>query len=412
ERIEAACRESGVTMFMFLEAAFALLLSRYSHETDIVVGSPIAGRVHRDVEPLIGFFVNTLVLRSDLSANPWFVDLLESNKRSILDAYAHQHVPFEMLVEELKPERSLSHSPLFQILFVLQNMDQSEGQLAGSRLEAVDEGSGIVKFDLELNVLERAGGLDLRWLSKLELFDGATIERMAARFEVLLAGILERPEETVESLPLLTAMDRRQLLEWNDTRVAYPAGSCLHELIEAQADRTPDRTALVYAGRSLTCRELDAAAGLLALRLRQAGVGVESVVGVLAERSLEMVVGLLAVLKAGGAYLPLDPDYPAERLAFMLADSAAQVVLAQEHLLARLPAQPERLVLLDGAADVRDGEEPPARLASGASPESLAYAIYTSGSTGRPKGTLNSHRGIVNRLLWMQQRYELTTEDP
>src|SRR6185436_6805729 len=237
------------------------------------------------------------------------------------------------------------------------------------------------------------------------------IERTAACFEMLLAGIPERPEEAVESLPLLTAMDRRQLLEWNDTRVAYPVGCCLHELIESQAERTPDRTAVVHAGLSLTYRELDTAAGLLALRLREAGVGGESVVGVLAERSLEMVVGLLAVLKAGGAYLPLDPDYPADRLAFMLTDSGAQVVLAQDRLLKRLPAPAARWMPLDGTAQVHASDGPPARLSSGASPESLAYAIYTSGSTGQPKGTLNSHRGIVNRLLWMQQCYELCGED-
>src|SRR6185436_16139156 len=252
DRIAARCRESGVTLFMFLQAAFATLLSRYSRETDVVVGSPIAGRVHRDVEPLIGFFVNTLVLRSDLSGNPGFVDLLESSKQAILDAYGHQHVPFEMLVEELKPERSLSHSPLFQILLVLQNAERGEGGLGESRIAQVGEDRGVVKFDLELNLQEREDGLTLHWLYKRKLFDSATIERTAACFEMLLAGIPERPEEAVESLPLLTAMDRRQLLEWNDTRVAYPVGCCLHELIESQAERTPDRTAVVHAGLSLT----------------------------------------------------------------------------------------------------------------------------------------------------------------
>ncbi|MBW8877601.1 MAG: amino acid adenylation domain-containing protein, partial [Acidobacteria bacterium] len=410
DRAAARCRESGVTLFMLLEAAFAVLLSRYSQETDIVVGSPIAGRVHRDLEPLIGFFVNTLVLRSDLSGNLPFVELLRSSQQTILDAYAHQHAPFEMLVEELKPERSLSHSPLFQILFVLQNREMGDvARLGGSALEWVGEGSGIVKFDLELNVLEREGGLVLHWWYKRDLFSGDTIERMASNFAVLLAGLLERPEERVQSLPLLTAMDRRQLLEWNETRAAYPQTACLHELIEAQAERTPDQTAVVYGEESLTYRELCRAADRLAQRLRGAGVGVDGVVGVLAERSLEMVVGLLAVLKAGGAYLPLDPDYPAERLAFMLADSKTPVVLAQERLLPRLPEHAARVLPLDGVAQGGGGEAP--WQASGARPESLAYVIYTSGSTGRPKGTMNSHRGIVNRLVWMQQRYGLNSAD-
>ncbi|MBW8879701.1 MAG: non-ribosomal peptide synthetase, partial [Acidobacteria bacterium] len=197
------CRESGVTLFMLLETAFVVLLSRYSQETDVVVGSPIAGRVHRDVEPLIGFFVNTLVLRSDLSANPPFLELLNSSRQTILDAYAHQHVPFEMLVEELKPERSLSHSPLFQILFVLQNLDLGKVELGGSQLESLGESGAVVKFDLELNVVEGGAGLTLTWLYKRDLFHRETIERMASNFEVLLAGLLERPEETVQALPLL-----------------------------------------------------------------------------------------------------------------------------------------------------------------------------------------------------------------
>src|ERR1700704_4023158 len=261
---------------------------------DIVVGSPIAGRVHRDVEPLIGFFVNTLVLRSDLSGNPRFVELLAAGKQTILDAYAHQHVPFEMLVEGLRPERTLSHSPLFQILFVLQNLDRGEAALSGLRLEGVGESSGVVRLDLELNVVEVKGGLALHWLYKKDLFSAGTIERMASSFGVLLAGILERLETRVESLPLLTQMDRSQLLAWNETEVSYPENLCLHELIEAQARRTPQGTAVVSAGAggSLTFRELCGSADRLAQRLRGAGVGAESVVGVLAERSLEMVVGL------------------------------------------------------------------------------------------------------------------------
>src|SRR5436853_3208845 len=266
---------------MFLQALLAVFLSRYSDETDIVMGSPIAGRTHRDVEPLIGFFVNMLVLRSDLSGNPRFVELLEASRQTILDAYAHQHVPFEMLVEELRPERSLSHSPLFQILFVLQNLELGNVELGGSQLELLGEGSGVVKLDLELNVLEGDEGLVLHWLYKKDLFSSETIERMASNFEVLLVGLLERPEERVQSLPLLTATDRRQLLEWNETGAAYPQNTCLHELIEAQAERTPEQTAVVFGEESLTYGELCRAADRLAQRLRGAGVGVDGVVGLL-----------------------------------------------------------------------------------------------------------------------------------
>ncbi|HBL28033.1 MAG TPA: non-ribosomal peptide synthetase, partial [Acidobacteria bacterium] len=256
ERIAALCRKRGVTPFMVLQAAFAILLGRTSQETDVVMGSPIAGRVHRDLEPLIGFFVNTLVLRTDLSGDPRVEDFLAAGKQTILDAYAHQHLPFEMLVEELRPERSLSHSPLFQILFVLQNRAVGGTGLGGSRLEAVGEGSGIVKLDLELNALEHEEGLILTWLYKTDLFEAATVERMAVRFGVLLEGLLAHPEARVQDLPLLGESDRSQLSAWNATAAAYPVAPCLHGLIAAQAGRTPEATAVEAEGLSLSFGEL------------------------------------------------------------------------------------------------------------------------------------------------------------
>src|SRR6185436_3684039 len=401
DRIAACCRESGVTLFMFLEAAFALLLSRYSRETDIAVGSPIAGRVHRDLEPLIGFFVNTLVLRSDLSANPRFVELLESNKRSILDAYAHQHVPFEMLVEELKPERSLRHSPLFQVLFALQNMDQGQaGRLGDARLEWRQESSGIVKLDLELNVWEVEDGLAVHWLYKQDLFDGTTIERMAACFEVLLAGLLEKPEEKVALLPLLAEVDRRQLLEWSGTGEIYPVSGSLHGRFETWASRRPEAVAVVCAGASLSYRDLDRQANRLARRLLAAGVAPGSRVGLAVGRGTGVAVGIVGILKAGCTYVPLDPAYPRERLGWVLEDAEVAALVSEPDSLAELPDWPGRVLLL-GAEEEGGGTQSPGIEVG---PEWPAYVIYTSGSTGRPKGVVVSH-GNVLRLMSATEKW-------
>ncbi|HKH47321.1 MAG TPA: amino acid adenylation domain-containing protein, partial [Thermoanaerobaculia bacterium] len=397
ERIAARCRESGVTLFMFLQAAFSVLLSRYSQEKDVVVGSPIAGRVHRDVEPLIGFFVNTLVLRSDLSANPRFVDLLESSRQTILDAYAHQHVPFEMLVEELKPERSLSHSPLFQILMVLQNAEQGVVDLGGLRLEPVGEGSGVVKFDLELNLTELAEGLAVHWSYMTDLFDGATIERMAAGFAVLLPGIVEGMEERVQELPLLTAAERRRLSAWDPAAAAYPRDLRIHELFEAQVGRSPHAVAVVSDGGRWTYAELDERANRLAHHLIGLGVGEETLVGLCAERSLEMVAGILGILKAGGVYVPLDPEYPEARLASMVDDTGVEVVLAQDRLAGMSCFAGRRTVSLDDPA-LGHLQSPESPALPGRSSD-LAYVIYTSGSTGRPKGAMVEHRSVVRLVI-------------
>jgi len=406
DRIEALCRERGVTLFMFLQSAFAVLLSRYSRATDVVVGSPIAGRIHRDLEPMIGFFVNTLVLRSDLSGDLRFAELLESSKQTILDAYAHQHVPFEMLVEELKPERSLSHSPLFQVLLVLQNMERDDLELGGARLEPVDEDSHVAKLDLELNVGELAEGLELGWLYKQELFNGETIEWMASSFRVLLEDILERPEERIRSLPLLSATERLTLLgAWKGREVPYPQELCFHELLEAQVERSPDAVAVVYEEGHLTFRELNERSNRLARYLIGLGVEAETLVGLCVERSLEMLVGIFGVLKAGGAYMPLDPDSPEARLGYMLEDSAVEVVLTERRLGGLGCFAGRRTVPLDDPAFAARLEG----LAAG-NPDRrglrsihLAYMIYTSGSTGQPKGVMVEHRSVVNLSLRLRE---------
>ncbi|MFL6203220.1 MAG: amino acid adenylation domain-containing protein, partial [Thermoanaerobaculia bacterium] len=382
DRLKGLCRERGATLFILLHAAFAVLLGRYSRERDVVVGSPVAGRVHADLEPLIGFFVNTLVLRTDLAGDPPFADLLEATRRLVLDAYTHQHAPFEMLVEELKPERSLSHSPLFQVLLALQNAEEGELRLGDARTEPVVKDVLLVKFDLELNVGETADGLDLSWWYKRELFLPGTIARLASAFGALLAGILERPGERVSSLPLLTRAERQRLLaEGAPHTGSYPRDRRVHELFEVQVDRSPEAEAVVFAEEVLTYRELDRRANRVAHALIARGVGPESRVGLRTERSLEMLVGLLAIFKAGGAYVPLDPVYPEDRLAYMIEDAGVELVLTREALV-ELSVQGEE------GRPLRPG-----------SPSDLAYVIYTSGSTGRPKGVMVEHGQLV-QTLW------------
>ncbi len=413
--ISALCRAGQATFFMGLAAGFETLLHRYTGLDDIVLGTPVAGRNHLGLEGLIGLFLNSLVLRTSLGGDPSFREILARTRETALAAFAHQDLPFERLVSELSPERNLSHSPLFQVMLALQNPEGSHLALAGMEVSTIPLEGSSSKLDLLLNAQETDGGLAVRWIYNRDLFDPATIARLAGHLERLLAALVANPEARISELPLLTPGEERQLLEWNATAADYPSGAsldlCLHELIAAQVERTPDRPAVTFEGRALTYRELDAAAGRLAGRLAGLGVGPEVPVGVFAERSLEMAVTLLAVLKAGGAYLPLDPEYPADRIAYMLADSGVPVLLAQDHLLDRLPEHGARLVSLAGCADSGDAPSPAPRAGLRAEPSNLAYVIYTSGSTGRPKGTMNSHRGIVNRLLWMQERYGLGAGD-
>jgi len=407
-RFQAFCRGEGATLFMGLLAAFEALLSRHGAGTDVVVGTPVAGRGRVEVAGLVGLFLNNLPLRGDLSGDPDAREMLARARRSALEAFAHQDLPFGRLVEALVSERNLGHAPVYQVMLVLQNARRLSLELPGLEVEEIRLQEEGAKLDLSLSVEERDGGLLLRWIYNRDLFDDATVARLSERFETLLAAMAEQPTRPLSALDLLPAGEAQQLREWNDTAANYPESCCLHELLAAQAARTPGRVAVTCEDRSLTYGELDAAANRLAHRLQDLDVGPEILVGLCAERSLEMVVALLAVLKAGGAYLPLDPEYPPERLAFMLADAGVLVLLAQEHLLAALPPHDAAVVTLEGLAEGGEDVEP---VESGAVPGDLAYVIYTSGSTGRPKGTMNAHRGIVNRLLWMQERYGLGADD-
>ncbi|MEH2411053.1 amino acid adenylation domain-containing protein [Nostoc sp.] len=403
-------QHEGATLFMTLLAAFQTLLWRYTGQEDIVVGSPIANRNRADIEGLIGFFVNTLVLRTNMAGNPTFRELLTRVRELALGAYAHQDLPFEQLVEELQPPRDLSHTPLFQVMFVLQNAPMSALELPGLIFSPLASESSTAKFDLTLDMTETVQGLVGTLEYNTDLFESSTICRMVGHLQMLLSGIVANPQQRLSQLSLLTQAEKTLLVEWNDTSVEYPQHQCIHQLFETQVERSPDAIAVVFEDQQLTYQELNQRANQLAHYLRSLGVRPEVLVGICVERSLEMVIGLLGILKAGGAYVPLDPSYPAERLAFMLENSQPKVLLTQQHLVESLPTHSAKVICIDGSWELIALERiinPVCNITS----DNLAYVIYTSGSTGRPKGAMNTHQGICNRLLWMQDIYQLTATD-
>ncbi|MBO1049496.1 MAG: AMP-binding protein [Dolichospermum sp. DEX182a] len=411
QKLQSLSSKSGTTLFMTLLAAFATLLYRYSGQSDILLGTPIANRNRSEIESLIGFFVNTLVLKTNFEDNPSFQKLLTQVRETTLQAYEHQDVPLEQVVEALKPERSLSHSPLFQVMFGLQNLPINEIELPDITLIQLETENTIAKFDLTLLISETEQELVGSWEYNTDLFDGSSIERMAAHFHNLLSAIVENPAATVGELPLLSAAERHQLLvEWNDTASEYPIDKCIHQLFASQVEKTPDAVAVVFENQQLTYRQLNQKANQLAHHLQTLGVKPEFLVGICVERSLEMVVGLLGILKAGGAYLPLDPYYPSERLSYMLADAGVEILLTQQNLLSSLSSHPARVICLDTDWPTI-AQHSHKNLDVAVCADNLVYVIYTSGSTGQPKGVMNTHRGIHNRLLWMQQSYALTSSE-
>jgi amino acid adenylation domain-containing protein len=412
-------QQSGTTLFMTLLAAFVILLSRYSGMEDIVVGSPIANRNRKEIEPLIGCFINTLVLRADVSGNPTFQELLNQVRQVALDAYAHQDMPFEQLVEELQPTRTLSHTLLFQVMFILQNAPVGKMELPGLTITPVDIENPTAKFDLSLAMAEKATQLVGVWEYNTDLFEATTISRMETHFKTLLVGIVANPELHISELALLNKAERHQLLaEWNHTQADYPQDKCIQQLFENRVEQAPDACAVVFEDKPMSYRELNAKANQVAHYLRSLEIGPEVLVGICVERSLEMVMGLLGILKAGGAYVPLDPDYPKERIAFMLADAKVPVLLTQEKLISGLsePIQhlrskiQNKVVCLDTdweVISVQCAENP----VSEVQPSNLAYVIYTSGSTGRPKGVQICHQSVVNFLNAMRQQPGFTAKD-
>ena len=410
--LKALSRKEDTTLFMTLLAAFQTLLYRYTGQPDLVVGSPIANRNHAEVEQLIGFFVNTLVLRTDLSGNPRFTELLRRVREMTLAAYEHQDMPFERLVEELQPERDLGRSPLFQVMFILQNTPAAELELGGLSLSRMEVDNRTAKFDLTLSMREEpGGGLSGSFEYNTDLFDASSIRRLADHFEVILQAIVAEPQQRIEDLPLMTSLEREQVvLKWNRTEENYRQDQCLDQLFEEQVARAPEAVALQYAGEYLSYAELNARSNQLAHYLRSLGVGADTLVGICVERSLEMVVGLLGIMKSGAAYVPLDPAYPRQRVALVMADSGIAVLLTQRHLVSQLPVAGVNVVCLDSDWETisQQSEQTPARIST---PANLAYTIYTSGSTGRPKGVQISHRALTNFLCSVQREPGLTADD-
>jgi amino acid adenylation domain-containing protein len=398
-------------MFMTLLAAYGTLLYRYTGQSDILIGTPIANRNRREIESLIGFFVNTLVMRTDCSENPSFQELLMRVREMSLGAYTHQDLPFEMLVEALQPERNLSHTPLFQVMFALENTPLSEVKMSGLTIDSLPLEWGTAKFDLTLSMQNTETGLMGVWEYNTDLFNSETVERMNGHFLTLLEGIIANPSERISQLPLLTKSEQQQLLmDWNNTQVDYPANKCIHQLFEEQVERTPDAVAVVFEGQQLTYNELNCRANQLAHYLQSLGVKPDELVGICVERSLEMIVGLLGILKAGGAYVPLDPEYPQERLSFMLEDSQVKVLVTQAKLVESIPEHQAQLICLDTEWE-KIAQNIPSNPESGVKPDNLTYIIYTSGSTGKPKGVLVNHANVVRLFAATDSWYHFNSND-
>ena len=410
EALRALGREEGGTLFMVLMSAFQVLLARWSGQHDLVVGTPVAGRERQEVEGLMGCFVNTLALRGDLSGDPTFRELLRRTREASVAAFARQDVPFERVVEELRPERTTAHSPVFQAMFTLQVTPGAAANPEGLIIRPMAFDRTTAKFDVLLDAFEGQTGLMLGLEYATDLFDASTAERMLAHLDTLLAGVLADPGARISALPLLADDDRARLAEWNATERDYPRADGIHRVFEAQARRTPDAVALVAEDGSLTYAQLDARANRIARRLIGLGVRPGGRVGVCLERGAGMVASLLAAMKAGAAYVPLDPGYPAARLANMLEDADVPVLVTESRLMDRVPAHGAAVLSLDADAAALDAESAEA-VEVDADPDLPAYVIFTSGSTGRPKGAANAHRGVLNRLFWMQEAYGLTADD-
>ena len=424
EALHKLARENEATLFMLLNAAFASFLSRYSGETDIVIGSPIANREQAEVAPLIGLFINNLVFRSDLSTDPTFVDLLQQSKERTFAAYEHQQMPFERLVDELQPERNLSHSPLFQVMLILQNQEMESLNLPGIEAKQLKSSNTFAQYDLTLSLNESDKGLEMEWQYATDLFSQATVVRMIGHFEALLQAIIKSPETKVSQLPLLNSDETAQLLRnWNDTANSFPREKCIHELFEAQVELNPNDIACIFNKKELSYQQLNQRANQLARYLVNQGVAPDSLVGICVERSFDLLVSVLAIMKSGGAYLPLDPTYPKARLEHMVEDSGVQWLITQKHLTEQFSAESDsskqssvkQTIYLDDESfrdELKLLEHSNLDKDSlGLTSSHLAYVIYTSGSTGKPKGVMLEHHNLTNFLISMQAEPGLTKED-
>ncbi|MBK4991730.1 non-ribosomal peptide synthetase, partial [Pseudomonas sp. S36] len=412
ERLKQLARGEQASLFMVLLASFQVLLHRYTGQREIRVGVPIANRNRLEVEGILGFFVNTQVLKAELSADAPFAEVLAQVRQTALDAQAHQDLPFEQLVEALHPQRSRSHTPLCQVMF--NHHDETQAVLAGQclgelQVEPLDWGNVTAQFDLTLDTYQLEAGMGARFTYACELFEPATIARLANHWQTLLQAIAEQPHQVVAQLPMLSAAEHAQLREWNMPRHAYPSDRAVHRLIQAWAERTPQSVALQCGELTLSYAELEVQANRLAHFLMAQGVGPEVRVGIALERGFDMIVGLLAVLKAGGAYVPLDPQYPQERLAYLMQDSAMALLLSHSDLLPELPAPAGLCCLAIDRLDLNT--QPGSAPAQDPAPQNLAYVIYTSGSTGQPKGVAVPHGPLAMHCLAIGERYEMSERD-
>jgi amino acid adenylation domain-containing protein len=394
-------QRKGATLFIVLLGSFQVLLSRYTGQREIKVGTPIANRNRQELEGLIGFFVNTLVLQTRIEPTNSFLAVLDQVREVTLGAYAHQDVPFEKLVEELEPERDLSRSPLFQVMLALQNMPRTAAEMPDLQLSMANIDTSTSKFDLSLFVSEEPDGLDIWVEYSSQLFRRGTIVRLCQSWEEILLSVAVDPDKRVWELPVLTPWKQLLLAQWNTNSRQYPSYSCVHELVERRASLTPETVAVAYENQTITYSELNSRANKVAHYLRNQGVGADSIVGICMERSLDMIVGVLGILKAGGAYVPLDPAYPEDRLRFMTRDAGARIILTKKELLGVIPAKEVETVCID-----HDWSR--IKLSSSSNPllitcpDNLAYVIYTSGSTGQPKGVMMGHGALCNLLQWQQ----------
>ena len=411
ERLKELSQQEGLTLFMVLLAGFQILLSRYSGQDDVAVGTDVANRTRVESEELIGFFVNQLVLRTDLSGDPSVREMLGRVREVCLGAYAHQDLPFERLVQEINPEREIGRTPLFQAKLVLQNAPFEGVRIGELELELIPQEKTSARFDFLLNLQEQSGSVTaIECLYAADLFEGKTVERMMRHWERLLEQMAAEPGRRISELEMMGEQEQRQLLEeWNDTERELSGLKCIHEMFEEQVERTPGSVAVVYEDQRLTYEELNSRANHVAHYLRGLGVGPEVRVGICVERSVEMVVGLLGILKAGGAYVPLDPEYPAERLAYMVEDAQVPVLLTQNHLLGKLPTSWAQLVCLDSEWS-QIAEQSQEKVACEVDPKNAAYVIYTSGSTGRPKGVLVTHGGLLNLALAQNDAFQINQD--
>ncbi|MBR8826762.1 MAG: amino acid adenylation domain-containing protein [Gomphosphaeria aponina SAG 52.96 = DSM 107014] len=397
KNLKQISQEEKVTLFMLLLAAFKVLLCRYTGQEDIIVGTPIAGRKKLETENLIGCFLNTLALRNQLNSNLSFRQFLQQVKQVSLEAYENQDLPFEKLIEELQPDRNLSQSPIFQVMFNFLNTPENSSLNCSSFKERINIEKNRSLFDLTLYIRQKQGGIEITFEYNTDLFNSATIKRMTRHFQILLRGIINNPDEKISHLPLLTQAKKQQILrDWNNTKTDDPKDKCIHQLFEEQVAKTPDKIAVVFEEQQLTYSQLNEKANQLAHYLQKLGVKPETLVGICVERSLEMIIGILGILKAGGAYVPLEPNYPSDRLIYMLDNAKISVLLTTEKSEEKLFSYPGKIV----RTDTWDKIEPESKenLKSAVCSKNLAYVIYTSGSTGKPKGVLVKHKS-VNRLV-------------